>query len=179
MACHVCIVIIVAGNLIFFCLLAFQCNPIESIWNKFIVGQCLDVVGITYATGAFAVALDMILVVLPISEVRRLKISTRERVMLVMLFAFAALSSVASIIRLKFVVQFNTTFDPTCEWRPKGGDLCPCPHPLTRSARGQCGYRGMVVGRNHVYDILQHPADASAVVEPAHLQSHKHQPVNR
>lgn len=133
-ACYISIAIIITGNLVIFLLLAFQCKPIETIWNKFIVGQCLDVVGVTYATGAFAITWDIVLVVLPIPEVRRLQISVRERVMLLLLFGFAALSSVASIIRLKFVVQFNTTFDPTCEWQwRRGGKRPPVPSRLTRS----------------------------------------------
>ncbi|KAI1335881.1 integral membrane protein [Xylariaceae sp. FL0016] len=112
-ACFACLGYCGISLTIFTFVIAFQCRPVEAIWNRFIAGQCLDVNAIGYAGAIMSVVEDLVLMVLPIPELRKLQVSSAKRVGVALMFVLASFATVTSMIRLKFLVQFSATFDST------------------------------------------------------------------
>jgi hypothetical protein len=71
--------------------LAFQCNPVQSVWNRFISGQCIDVNIVGYVGAVLSIVEDVVLMVLPIPELRKLQISGRKRIAVSLMFILASL----------------------------------------------------------------------------------------
>jgi hypothetical protein len=90
-ACWACLGYCAMSLLAFTFVLAFQCKPVESIWNRYVSGQCLDVNAVGFAGAILSVVEDVVLMVLPISELRKLQISGRKRIGVGLMFALASL----------------------------------------------------------------------------------------
>lgn len=114
LSCHFCIVALSVHSITLFFLIFFQCQPLEAIWNKYIESRCLDVSAVAYAGGALSLAWDVVLITLPLPETLRLHVSARKRLSIAIIFALASAASVTTIIRLRFIVLFNATHDPSC-----------------------------------------------------------------
>ncbi|KAI0470115.1 integral membrane protein [Xylariaceae sp. FL0804] len=112
-ACWACLGYCFVSLTVFTFLLAFQCRPVEAVWNRVITGKCLDLNAIGYAGAILSVAEDLALMVLPVPELRKLQISTAKRLGVAMMFILASFATVTSMVRLKFLVQFSTTLDST------------------------------------------------------------------
>ena len=115
LTCYGCIAALSLHSIPVFFIMFFQCQPLQAIWNKYIEGRCLDVSAVAYAGAALSIAWDAILIALPIREIRKLYISARKRLTLAVIFALASLASVTTIVRLRYVVLFNSTRDPSCK----------------------------------------------------------------
>ena len=115
LTCYGCIAALTVQTVPIFFIVFFQCQPLEAIWNKYIEGRCLDVSSVAFAGGALSIFWDVILIALPIPEILRLRVSARKRLTLAIIFALASAASVTTIIRLRYVVLFNTTYDPSCK----------------------------------------------------------------
>lgn len=113
--CHGCIAALTFQTIPIFFIVFFQCQPLQAIWNKYIEGRCLDVSAVAYAGGALSIAWDVILIALPIPEILKLQVSARKRFTIVIIFALASAASVTTIIRLRYIVLFNATYDPSCK----------------------------------------------------------------
>ncbi|KAF3768488.1 hypothetical protein M406DRAFT_239823, partial [Cryphonectria parasitica EP155] len=113
LVCYGCLCYCGLSVISFTFVIAFQCRPVEAIWNHFIVGQCLDVNAIGYAGAVLSIVEDIVLVLLPIPELRKLQISARQRIGVGLMFGLASFATVTSMIRLKYLVQFSKTFDAT------------------------------------------------------------------
>lgn len=103
----------IGHGLIFITVVIFQCWPIYSIWDKTITGKCVDITAVGYVGAALSIVEDIFLVLLPITELRKLQVSQRQRVLLSVMFAIGSFAAVTSMIRLKYMVMFAYTFDPT------------------------------------------------------------------
>lgn len=90
-ACYACLAYCCISLTIFTFIIAFQCTPVEVIWNRFITGKCLDVNAIGYSGAVLSVVEDLVLIVLPIPELRKLQISGRKRIGVGLMFALASL----------------------------------------------------------------------------------------
>ncbi|KAF7520463.1 hypothetical protein G7054_g12746 [Neopestalotiopsis clavispora] len=112
-ACYGCLAYCAISLTIFTFVIAFQCSPVEGVWNRFISKKCLDVNAIGYAGAVLSVVEDIVLICLPMPELRKLQISGRKRIGVALMFVLASFATVTSMIRLKFLVQFSTTLDST------------------------------------------------------------------
>ena len=66
---------------------AFQCLPIEAIWNIDIKhAKCLNLENIALASGAINMLTELIILILPMPVVRSLHLSTKRRIRLYVLF---------------------------------------------------------------------------------------------
>lgn len=90
-ACYACLGYCFLSLTIFTFVIAFQCTPVEAVWNRFISGKCLDVNAIGYSGAVLSVVEDLVLIVLPIPELRKLQISGRKRIGVGLMFALASL----------------------------------------------------------------------------------------
>ncbi|KAH8199612.1 hypothetical protein TruAng_006205 [Truncatella angustata] len=100
-------------GLIFIMVIAFQCWPVHSIWDKTITGRCVDVTVVGYVGAGLSIGEDLFLMLLPIAELRKLQVTQRQRVLLSAMFAIGSFAAVTSMIRLKYMVMFANTFDST------------------------------------------------------------------
>ncbi|KAI1840419.1 hypothetical protein JX266_013386 [Neoarthrinium moseri] len=112
-ACYACLGYCAISLTTFTFVIAFQCQPVETIWNRFVSGKCIDVNAIGYSGAIMSVVEDLVLMILPISELRKLQIGGRKRIGVRIMFALASFAAVTSMVRLKFLVQFSKTFDTT------------------------------------------------------------------
>ncbi|KAH7361008.1 hypothetical protein BKA65DRAFT_547708 [Rhexocercosporidium sp. MPI-PUGE-AT-0058] len=112
-------VAVLAGLAIMFCLI-FQCSPISGVWDRTQSTQCLDVNTLSYLSAAISVVLDVVILILPIPVLIRLKMSFKEKLSLIMMFSLGSLACITSGIRLKYLVAFATSKDPT--YLPLTGD---------------------------------------------------------
>lgn len=69
-----------------------QCIPIEASWNKNITNKrCVDKDSWWYAFAAINTVTDFLIAILPISPIRHLKLSKRDRIGLLCVFGVGAL----------------------------------------------------------------------------------------
>lgn len=77
------------GTIYFFCLL-FQCVPISAIWTTQ-PAKCLNLKAIGYSAAGFSIFEDFFIMLLPIWELRTLKLSPRKKAALAFMFALGSL----------------------------------------------------------------------------------------
>ncbi|UQC81711.1 CFEM domain-containing protein [Colletotrichum lupini] len=96
-----------------------QCWPISYTWTKWDgehQGRCHDINVQTWAHASVNIALDVIVVAMPISQIVRLNWRWRQKVGAGnMMFAVALLITFVSILRLSSIKDFMKTSNPTCE----------------------------------------------------------------
>ncbi|KAG4441856.1 hypothetical protein IFR05_002657 [Cadophora sp. M221] len=97
----------------FFFVVAFQCLPVRSIWDRQIVGECVNPQALIYAGAGFSIFEDFAIMLLPIFELKGLNLSRRKRIALGFMFALGSFACVTSIIRIKFVTSYGNTIDET------------------------------------------------------------------
>ncbi|KAI6715752.1 integral membrane protein [Diplocarpon mali] len=94
--------------------IVFQCTPISGIWDRTLSSQCANVNTLFYASGAISVGLDLIILILPIPAILGLHLGLKKK------SSFILMACVTSGIRLKYLVDFATSKDPT--YLPLTGD---------------------------------------------------------
>ncbi|KAF4780314.1 hypothetical protein HER10_EVM0010985 [Colletotrichum scovillei] len=104
--------LIVRGLVIVF-LISFQCVPITAIWDKSAQGKCLNLTAIGYAGAAASITEDVVLLIMPIPELLHLQLGLKKKLGLVLMFCLGSFGCIASIVRLKYLVSFAYSFDPT------------------------------------------------------------------
>lgn len=78
-------------GLSFVFLVAFQCLPVNSIWNGAVTAKCLDKNTIVLVGAGSTIFEDFLMLLLPIPCVKSLKINSGKRVGLVIMFSIGAL----------------------------------------------------------------------------------------
>ncbi|CZT52440.1 uncharacterized protein RSE6_13775 [Rhynchosporium secalis] len=100
----------------------FQCTPIKAMWTSPIAGKCMDMHALVVAGAALSILEDLVIITLPVTQLMALHLSKKKRVALFLMFALGSLACVASMVRLKVIIDFNpnpgvdstwTTIDPT------------------------------------------------------------------
>ncbi|KAG7082427.1 integral membrane protein [Colletotrichum scovillei] len=113
---NIFLIFLTTRSLMFLLLVIFQCTPIQSIWNRAIPSQCLNLSAISSGGAACSILEDIVLIVLPVPELMRLQLDKKKKVALFGMFALGSFACVASMIRLKQLVYFAHTFDPTWDY---------------------------------------------------------------
>ncbi|WQF80419.1 Putative extracellular membrane protein, CFEM [Colletotrichum destructivum] len=101
---------------LFVFLIMFQCIPIQAVWDRSIHGRCLNITAISYAGAAVTIIEDLILIAMPIPELMKLQLGLKKKLAVVFLFGFGSFAIIASIIRLKYMVMFSRSYDPTYDF---------------------------------------------------------------
>ncbi|PBP25242.1 integral membrane protein [Diplocarpon rosae] len=121
---------VVLAGLALLTAIVFQCTPISTsailvihafsltlgtggIWNRTLSSQCINVNTLSYASGAISVALDLIILILPIPAILGLPLGLKKKTSLIFMFALGSLACVTSGIRLKYLVDFAISKDPS------------------------------------------------------------------
>ena len=74
---------------VFVIVTAFQCIPVRIAWEKWDgehTGKCLSLNALGWASASLNIVLDLIVIVLPIRELKNLAISRRRKVGVMLMF---------------------------------------------------------------------------------------------
>ncbi|KAF2996152.1 hypothetical protein E8E14_000775 [Neopestalotiopsis sp. 37M] len=95
---------------IFFVVLTiFQCQPISFYWTKWDglhSGKCLSISGIAWANAAVSIALDIWMLAIPLSQLRKLHLHWKKKIGVALMFIVGTFVTVVSILRLQSLVLF-------------------------------------------------------------------------
>ena len=97
---------------------AFQCQPVQYIWDKSIDGTCINALEFFVVGSTIDVVTDFAILLLPLPSVVRLQLSVFQRVSLVGIFLLGSLTCVFSLVRLVIITQqlANFDLDITCKF---------------------------------------------------------------
>ncbi|CAI6342044.1 unnamed protein product [Periconia digitata] len=107
---------IVSSNLGIFLATVFSCWPVPRFWNRDVPGTCLDVNALAFANSGNAIVQDFLLLIFPMLYIGRLNIPNRRKVVVGIMFAVGTLGFIATIVRLKFLLDFKISIDPTWDY---------------------------------------------------------------
>lgn len=82
--------LVVAKALVFIPLVLFQCRPVRSIWTQE-PAKCIDSQMLVYWGAGVSIVEDLLIMFLPIFEVKQLQLSKRTRIGLGVMFALGSL----------------------------------------------------------------------------------------
>jgi len=82
---------IILHGLAFLFTIIFQCNPVAAAWNKHIDGQCIDQSSVIMVGAVFSIIEDFVLILLPVTEIKKLNMGKRVKFTLAFVFAIGSL----------------------------------------------------------------------------------------
>ncbi|KAH8663482.1 hypothetical protein BGZ60DRAFT_68516 [Tricladium varicosporioides] len=91
----------------------FQCTPVSGAWDLTIPHKCIKVNNLAFIIAGFTIGLDIVIIALPIPECLALRMNTRKKLNVLFMFSIGAIACVTSMVRMKYIVNFATTSDPT------------------------------------------------------------------
>ncbi|KZL72805.1 integral membrane protein, partial [Colletotrichum tofieldiae] len=94
-------------------LIVFQCVPIRGIWDRSIDSRCLNVLMIGYTGAAGVILEDIVLIIMPVPELMKLQLKPEKKLALSLIFGLGSFATIASIIRLRYLVTYSRSYDPT------------------------------------------------------------------
>jgi hypothetical protein len=69
----------------------FQCVPVDAVWMPQRMGKCLDFNAFSFAGAGLSIFEDIVITLLPISELKGLNLTLRKRIALCLMFALGSL----------------------------------------------------------------------------------------
>ncbi|KAH8894656.1 hypothetical protein GQ53DRAFT_744746 [Thozetella sp. PMI_491] len=90
----------------------FMCVPVQFFWGVG-EGSCMNKLAFWFSNAALNIATDIFIVSLPMPLIRKLQIPLRQKIVLMVVFAFGAFVCITSIIRLKSLLAISTSPDTT------------------------------------------------------------------
>jgi hypothetical protein len=71
--------------------ITFQCTPVKRIWDQTVPGTCSDLVLFIYIGAGFSIFEDLVIILLPIPQLKMLNLTLRKRIALVFMFSLGSL----------------------------------------------------------------------------------------
>ncbi|KAK9424080.1 hypothetical protein SUNI508_03568 [Seiridium unicorne] len=108
-----------AFGLFFVVLTIFQCQPVSFYWTKWDgehEGKCIGINGIAWANAGISIALDIWMLAIPLSQLRKLQLHWKKKVGVALMFIVGAFVTVVSILRLQSLVIFADTENPSWDY---------------------------------------------------------------
>ncbi|KAG6359380.1 hypothetical protein INS49_012901 [Diaporthe citri] len=112
------IVVMVVQETIFYFLILLRCMPVSASWDIREKGRCLDLNAIGFAGAILGIAEHFAILVMPLPELWKLKLSKRKRIMLAFVFSLGSFSLFTSVIRIRYVRKFAPTADLSWDIAP-------------------------------------------------------------
>ncbi|KAH6672446.1 hypothetical protein B0J14DRAFT_593683 [Halenospora varia] len=121
----------------FVCVNAFQCTPIYHFWKQWDgePGRCIGPSGPAWSVSAIGIITDILMLSLPIYEIRDLNLHWRKKLNAGLMFSVGFFVTIVSILRLQSLVHFRNTTNPTYDYYSIGywsivevnlGVICAC-----------------------------------------------------
>ncbi|KAL4751314.1 hypothetical protein BDW72DRAFT_203155 [Aspergillus terricola var. indicus] len=140
-------------------IMIFQCTPVSFFWNSWtgeVSGTCIDINTYSWYRAAMQICMDVSIISFPIWPLSRLALSTRKKVMVLVMFCTGFLRTdriritIVSCLRLQSLIKFskspNTSMDnnPAIYWSIVECDVAiicacmPCLPPLLKPIFPRC-----------------------------------------
>jgi hypothetical protein len=97
-ACYASLVFIITSSLGLFLATIMACIPIQGFWNRDLPRKCLDINALAYSTSGIALLQDIIILILPLTCVRKLNISRYKKLAVGLMFTIGTLYATTLII---------------------------------------------------------------------------------
>ncbi|KAI9369169.1 hypothetical protein BJX61DRAFT_549774 [Aspergillus egyptiacus] len=97
---------------------SFHCIPVHLAWTQWQgleQGKCIDFTAATFANGCVNIAIDAIMVVMPLYEVLKLNLSRQKKIGVALMFASGLILTVIGVIRVVIFSQNSSNKNPTYE----------------------------------------------------------------
>lgn len=91
LAVKLSMVVIVCHTIAFTIGIGMQCLPVDSLWDLTIHGKCIDLNVFAISGAALSIFYDIVIMLLPISELKGLNLTLNKRIALCFMFALGSL----------------------------------------------------------------------------------------
>ncbi|KAK6596266.1 hypothetical protein ACHAP3_000374 [Botrytis cinerea] len=108
------LVIIWIWSIVTFVISCVQCRPLKASWDPLTPGVCLEpriIANFAYAISAETIFFDWLFALLPIPMLWDIKMSLRLKFSIMFILGLGIVASIATIIRLKYLVAFLNVTD--------------------------------------------------------------------
>ena len=96
---------------------AFQCKPISYSWTRWDgehEGKCNNINAQIFAAAALNVALDFLVIGLPMPQLWKMDMNWRKKGLVMLMFGVGFFVTIVSILRLQYLIQFGHSTNVTC-----------------------------------------------------------------
>ncbi|EXK24266.1 hypothetical protein FOMG_18993 [Fusarium oxysporum f. sp. melonis 26406] len=91
----------------------FMCVPVQKFWKPSLAGFCFDKKPLWFSQSILHIVTDVIIFLLPVSELKHLNMPKRQKRALIFVFALGFLGCATSIVRLHSLIQISNGTDMT------------------------------------------------------------------
>ncbi|KAJ5836645.1 hypothetical protein N7447_002671 [Penicillium robsamsonii] len=105
------IVMCVVNQLTFALIISVSCIPVAKQWDESLEGHCIQTLPFYFALGGTSIALDLIIIALPLPVLWKLQLRSKQKALLACLFALGFFVTVVQIIRIFTVRDLKTYTD--------------------------------------------------------------------
>ncbi|KAM5354113.1 hypothetical protein ACJ41O_000763 [Fusarium nematophilum] len=91
----------------------FLCIPVQKFWEPNIDGFCFDKKALWFTQSALHIITDMMILLLPMSELKHLNMPRRQKRALIFVFALGFFACATSIVRLQSLIHLTNGTDLT------------------------------------------------------------------
>lgn len=95
------------------CASIFQCTPIHRAWNRTLPGHCIDIAKSWYGNAGYSIAMDLIILLLPMPMIASLQLPFGQKAALMFVFALGGFVTITSILRMTTISISTQTPDTT------------------------------------------------------------------
>ncbi|CRK36140.1 hypothetical protein BN1708_019928, partial [Verticillium longisporum] len=82
---------LILHGLLFVLLVAFQCMPVSSVWDRSNDNRtCINMTAVGYAGAAFSIIEDLVIMALPIPELLKLQLTKKKKIALAIIFSLGS-----------------------------------------------------------------------------------------
>jgi hypothetical protein len=71
--------------------ITLQCIPVQAVWDMSVKGNCIDSSAVVFAGAGFSIFEDIVIILLPVPELKGLPLSLRKRLAVIFIFALGSL----------------------------------------------------------------------------------------
>lgn len=88
--CYGMMVIVTSYSVIFFFILAFNCNPVRATWHVVTFegpAKCFPATTVQFVIGGFNIATDLVILIMPIPIILQLQLDSKRKIGLLVIFS--------------------------------------------------------------------------------------------
>ncbi|KAL0943547.1 CFEM domain-containing protein [Colletotrichum truncatum] len=96
-----------------------QCKPLSYFWHGWdgkYPGYCIDLSAMTLSHAAFNIAMDVWMLLLPLTQVYKLNLQKRQKAGIMSMFGAGIFITIVSVVRLRSVSSFSHSWNPTYDF---------------------------------------------------------------
>ncbi|KAH6695660.1 CFEM domain-containing protein [Plectosphaerella plurivora] len=117
---HLVIAVTALSTVVILLVQLCQCIPVNYNWEgwkgQFGSHRCIDLNALAFAAAGFSIVQDVVILILPLPPLLLLQVSWRTKAGIVFMFSLGIFILITSCIRLRFIVTFAKSFNPTWDY---------------------------------------------------------------